>query len=233
MSFLRREPPSFRGAWPAFRCYEKNKGRLIAGLPKLGDRVSGPAPDILFVVIVYRKGVLFMKKNLTRFVVYVAVMAAMSVVLRLLGYPQTGNSRYDLGFLPICAAGMLTGPIGGGASYVVADLVGTLAAGQSPFPPITVCKFIFGAILGLFFYKKQVTLPRIVLCVLTITVAVDLVAMPLSLVPLYGNGIWAVMTDRLIQAAIMLPVRVVTIWLMQRYLGKQIAKYRINHSKRM
>ncbi len=169
-----------------------------------------------------------MKKNLTHIIVLVAAMSALSVVLRLMGYPQTGNTRYDLGFLPVCAAGMLMGPIWGGATYVVADLIGTLAAGQAPFPPITVCKFIFGMIFGLYFYKKTVTLPRIIICVLTITVAVDLVAMPLALVPIYHNGVWAVLADRLVQAAVMLPVRVVTIWLMQRYLGSQIEKYRIN-----
>ena len=168
-----------------------------------------------------------MKKNLTRTVVLVAVMSALSVVLRLLGYPQTGSTRYDLGFLPICAAGTMLGPLWGGIAYVLADLLGTLAAAQTPYVPITLCKFIFGGLFGLFFYKKDVSLSRIILCVLTITVLVDLVAMPVALSFLYGKGVWAIIGSRLIQTAVMFPLRVAGIWLMNKYLGKYLVRYTI------
>ena len=167
-----------------------------------------------------------MKKFSTRKIVLVAVLAALSVVFRVfLGYPQTGNTRYDLGFLPIAAVGMLYGPGWSGIAYVLADLVGTFTVGQSPFIPITVCKFIFGFIFGLFFYKKAPGLLRIILCVLAISIVVDLIAMPISLYALTGNGVWALIVSRLVQVGVMFPVRTISIWLMSRYLGKYILRY--------
>lgn len=166
------------------------------------------------------------RKFPTRTIVTVGLLAAMSVIFRLfLGYPQTGNTRYDLGFLPIAAAGMMFGPLWSGAAYVIADLAGTVAAAQSPFLPITLCKFLFGAIFGLFFYKKRPGIGRILLCVLTISILVDLVAMPLALSPLMGQGIWAIMAARLVQVGVMFPVRTGAIWLMNKYLGRYMEKY--------
>ncbi len=166
------------------------------------------------------------KKFPTKTIVTVAVLSALSVVFRLfLGFPQTGNTRYDLGFLPIAAVGIMFGPWWSGAAYVLADLVGTFAAGQTPFIPITVCKFVFGAAFGLFFYKKNLGWGRIIACVAAISVAVDLLLMPLALAPIMGKGAWALLISRLPQAGIMFPVRTLGIWLMNRYLGKYMAKY--------
>ncbi len=156
----------------------------------------------------------------------VAVLAALSVIFRIfLGYPQTGSTRYDLGFLPIAAVGIMFGPWWSGAAYVIADIVGTFAAAQTPFFPITLCKFVFGWIFGAFFYKKKMSLVRIVLCVITISIAVDLVAMPLSLSALMGKGAWAMAISRIPQVAVMFPVRTAGIWLMNKYLGKYMSKY--------
>ncbi len=158
--------------------------------------------------------------------VMTAMLAALSVIFRLfLGYPQTGTTRYDLGFLPIAAAGVMFGPLWSGGAYVIADLIGTLLTGQTPIVTITICKFVFGAIFGLFFYKKDITLPRIVLCVAAISLFVDLIGMPLALMPLYNKGIFVIFVERLPQVGVMLPVRVAGIWLMDRYLGKTMKKY--------
>lgn len=164
----------------------------------------------------------------TKIIVTVGVLTALSVLFRLfLGYPQTGNTRYDLGFLPIAAVGQMFGALWGGVAYVLADLVGTFFTGQSPYPPITLCKFLFGAIFGLYFHGRRLSLPRILLCVLTISVVVDLVAMPLALSPLMGAGAYAILVQRLVQVAVMFPVRTVSIWLMDRYIGKYyMEKYR-------
>lgn len=162
----------------------------------------------------------------TKKIVMVAALSALSIVFRLfLGYPQTGSTRYDLGFLPIAAAGIMFGWRWSGTAYVIADLVGTFAAAQVPYIPITVCKFVFGGIFGAFFYKKEISPLRIVLCVLTISIAVDLIGMPLALSALMGKGVWAMFVSRLPQVGVMFPVRTVGIWVMNKYLGKHMRKY--------
>ncbi len=54
---------------------------------------------------------------------------------------------------------------------------------------------------------------------------IDLIAMPLALMPLYDMGVFVIFVKRLPQVGVMLPVRVVGIWLMNRYLGKTMKKY--------
>ncbi len=160
-----------------------------------------------------------------RTVVLTGVLTALSVVLRLLGWPQIGTTRYDLGFLPIAAIGRMFGPLWSGAAYAAADLIGTPMTGQAPYLPITGCKLLFGFIMGLFFYKKRVNLGRAALCMLTVTAAVDLIAMPFALSALMGKGAWAILAERLAQAAVMFPVRTAGVWLMDRYLGKYMDRY--------
>lgn len=160
-----------------------------------------------------------------RTVVLTGALTALSVALRLLGWPQIGSTRYDLGFLPIAAIGRMFGPLWSGAAYAVADVIGTPMTGQAPFLPITGCKAIFGLIMGLFLYKKRIGLGRAALCMLAVTVVVDLAAMPLALAALMRKGAWVIFAERLTQAAVMFPVRAVGVWLMDRYLGRYMDRY--------
>lgn len=153
-------------------------------------------------------------------------MVALSVLLRVfLSFPPTGTTRYDLGFLPIAATGAMLGPVWSGIAYVLADIIGTVLSAQVPFFPITVCKFLFGFIMGAFFYKKELSLIRCFVCALCVCAAVDMVCMPFALYPLYGKGILAIMLSRIPQVGIMLPVRTFAVYLMGKHLGKYIKKY--------
>ncbi len=159
-----------------------------------------------------------MKKLSTKKLVTIALLTAMSIILRLIGFPQTGTVRFELGFLPIAAAGYMYGGIWSAISYVIADIIGTLLTGAAPLPTITACKFIFGMLFGLFLHKKKPSVLRVFLCVLTITILVDLILMPLALLALYGEGgIWAIVFDRLLMSAFNLPFRTVMICLTFKY----------------
>ena len=84
-----------------------------------------------------------------------ALMIAMSIILcRLLGFPQNGSYRIELGFLPIAVVAMLYGPVLSGIAYGIADLIGAaIFTGINPF--ITLCKILFGVVMGLFFYRRE------------------------------------------------------------------------------
>lgn len=167
-----------------------------------------------------------MKKLSTKTLVTIALLTAMSVILRLIGFPQTGTVRFELGFLPIAAAGYMYGGLYSGIAYVIADIIGTLLTGAAPLPTITLCKFIFGLLFGLFLYKKKNSVIRIFICVLTVTVIVDLILMPLALLALYGEGgIWAIFIDRLLMSAFNLPFRTVMIYLTFRYTKKVMDRH--------
>ncbi len=178
-------------------------------------------------VSVLNGGAFFMTKNgkiLLRLTT-TAVMIAMSVVLcRLLGFPQTGTYRIELGFLPIAVVAMLYGPLWAGAAYGIADLIGAaIFTGINPF--ITLCKIAFGVIMGLFFYRREkVGLLRCVLCFLIVGAAIDIVCMCPIFVFMFGYTWKVSLTTRTIAALINTPARIVVFWLVSKYFGGYLIK---------
>lgn len=171
-----------------------------------------------------------MKKKLTTHtVVTTAMLIALSVVLRLLGFPQRGTVRFEFGFLPIAVIGEMYGGIMGGIAYVIADIIGTFLSGTTPIWTISICKFLLGLSFGLFFHKKEMSLKRVTVCVCFIGIFVDLLAMPMALLPLYpGKGLWTIVYQRLLMSAVNIPTRIIAIFVMYKYLGNYIE----NHIKR-
>ena len=161
----------------------------------------------------------------TKKLVTIALLTAVSVVLRLLGFPQSGTFRIELGFIPIALCGAVFGPVWGGISYVLADLVGTLCTGQIPAPTITLCKLLMGAIYGFCFYKRERNMKNILISVTLITVFIDLIAMPLALVPIMGGkSFWSILTSRVWASLVNVPLRIGTLFLTFKYLGNFISK---------
>lgn len=169
------------------------------------------------------------KKFNTHTMVTMAMLIAVSVVLRLLGFPQRGTVRFEFGFLPIAVIGEMYGGIWGGLAYVIADIIGTFLSGNTPLWTITICKFLLGLSFGLFFHKKKMSFSRIVFCVIFIGIFVDLVAMPFALLPIYpGKGLWTIIYQRLLMSVVNIPTRTIAIFVTYKYLGDFIE----NHIKR-
>ena len=155
----------------------------------------------------------------TKTLVYASVLTAISIVLRLLGFPQSGVFRIEFGFLPIVLVSFLYGPVVGGISYIVADIVGTIFTGMSPFFPITVCKFFIGVIYGLFLYKKEADLKRITLSNIVIFFLIDLVVMPFALLPISGGKtFFGILGTRVVAGIVNLPLRIVSMILLFKYI---------------
>lgn len=158
----------------------------------------------------------------TRSLVVAALMIAISIVLRLLGFPQNSTFRIELGFVPIAIVSFLYGPFVGGISYIVADIIGTLFTGMSPFLPITLCKFLMGVLFGLFFYKKKVRIKHIVLCNICILLLIDLLAMPIALLPISGGKAFtAILGTRVLASIVNVPIRIVSLWLAFKYINPE------------
>lgn len=168
----------------------------------------------------------------TRMTVNAALLVALSVILRLLGFPQSGTFRIELGFAPIAVCAELYGGVVGGLSYVAADFIGTIATGMTPFFPITLCKFFIGVIFGLFFHKGNSRLSKaiksgksfknIVLCNLAVGIFVDLLLMPFALLPISGGKtFWGIFFVRLLSLSVNLPLRIFVVWFTFKYLSPE------------
>lgn len=95
-----------------------------------------------------------MKKISVKVIVFVALFAAMDLVLtrpfRLMGAP------FNFGFVSISIAGTLLGPVWAAIAAFLSDFLGTMLFPQGAyFPGYGLTAALRAAILGLFFYKSE------------------------------------------------------------------------------
>lgn len=89
-----------------------------------------------------------------------------------------------------------------------------------------------GLIYGLFLYKKDNKeisnwkfIARLVISSLIVLVGIKIFVESAFLKVLYGNAYWAVVSARVVTQAIMLPVQVITIFLLEKALRPFAEKY--------
>lgn len=174
-----------------------------------------------------------MKNKLnTRTLVMSALLIALQIVFVRFLSIDTGIVRISLGFLPIAIAGMIFGPLGGGLIGVLADIIGMLifSRGQVYFFPFTISEFLYGFGFGLFLHNRNISLLRISLC---IAVQFVLINLCLSSFWLYlynlmilatDKAFWAIFYPRLLAAAVSLPLQIIIINLIYRYIRLPLKK---------
>ncbi len=116
-------------------------------------------------------------------------------------------------FLPLAITGMLFGPLWGGVSGLLGDILVALQGPYGYYPPMGITAFFSGLIYGLFLYEKAPTVKRIAACVITRTVLCSLLLQTVFLTFLSGKGFLALLPARLLQAAITAPVQILCIYL--------------------
>jgi len=98
----------------------------------------------------------FVRLKEVRVITMLAMMSALYVVLYMAKIPLAMESRVSLTFLPVVAAGYLSGPVGACVVGIIGDIVGSLLFPQGAyFPGFTLSAAINGLILGGFFYKAK------------------------------------------------------------------------------
>jgi ECF transporter S component (folate family) len=90
------------------------------------------------------------------------------------------------------------------------------------FPGFTLSAFMTGAIYGIFLYRKPVTIVNVSKSVVLITLLVDLVLNTLWLSMITGNAALALLVPRIYKSLIMLPIQVITVHVLWKYIGSHI-----------
>lgn len=161
---------------------------------------------------------------------FTSVMVALSVVLcRFLGYsPANTMYRVEIGFLPIAAVAVLAGPLYSALGYGLADLLGALmTTGMNPL--ILACKVLFGLLLGLFLYRRRCGIFRVALTMTVIGVAVDMALMAGVFYWMgWSPSYWAAFSVRSANAAVNLPIRILTLWLMMHFCRRIFRRYAVH-----
>ena len=113
-----------------------------------------------------------MKQLNTKKLAFLAVMVALQIVFtRTLGIDLGSVQRISFSFIPVTLASAVAGPISSGIASAVADVIGFVTKPTGPyFPGFT---FKGAVIYGYFFYKKELTLKRIILANVVTTLVVN------------------------------------------------------------
>jgi ECF transporter S component (folate family) len=162
-----------------------------------------------------------MKK--TRVLVFMGLFISLEVILTRFIAIQTPIIRIGFGFVPIAISAIMFGPVIGGLTAVIADIIGMIIAPKGMyFPGLTFSAFMTGLIYGAYLHKKNNSIVKIFLAVLTITLIVDLGLNTVWLSILTGEAASAIIVPRLIKSSVMLPVQTVTIHAAWRYIERLI-----------
>ncbi len=144
----------------------------------------------------------------TQSLVVWALLVALAVILTYMLSFTTSFLRVSFGFIPVAAAGMLYGPIGGLSVATLADLIGATIFFGAPNPGLAVTASLTGLMYGLFLGKKYPARRDIILCQLIITVVLHLVYNSIVLDFMAPNTFWANMPLRAVRSAVLFPIQV-------------------------
>lgn len=156
----------------------------------------------------------------------VAVLIAVAVCLRFISIPIGDIIKISFGFLSIALISTIYGPIVGGVSACISDVIGSfLIPSGVYFPGFTLSAGVGGIIYGLFLYKGKTTFLRIFLAVLCVGIAVNILLNSLWLTILYGYGFLGLLPVRILKNAITIPINSCMLYAFLRILKKYIIKF--------
>jgi len=162
-----------------------------------------------------------MRKINTRTIVYLGVLAALEIVLNRFLSINAWNIKIGFNFVPIAVAAILFGPIPAGIVGALGDFLGAILFPIGPyFPGFTLTSFLVGVVLGLFLHEKQSPV-RILIAVGINQLVLGLFVNSFWISVLYMSPYAALLTTRIVQCAILLPVQFVVILL----IGKALTTY--------
>ena len=134
-----------------------------------------------------------------------AMLTALHVVISSVRIVISNLLEISFSYLAVGVCAMMYGPLLTGLAVVIADLLNYIVRPSGPFfPGFTINAFVSAFIYGCFLYKKEVTLPRTILCRLTVVIVINLILTPIWLNILYGNALFAM--PRIIKNIVMFPI---------------------------
>lgn len=142
-----------------------------------------------------------------------AMLLGMAVVLGILSIPVTPSVRVSLATIAIQLVAALFGPVVGGITGGLADLIQYFIRPTGPyFPGFTISGVIAGVIFGLFYYRETPLLPRVILANVAVSVPVNIFLNTLWLKLLYGNAYLALLPARAVKELILLPIFIALVY---------------------
>lgn len=155
------------------------------------------------------------KSNNVNQLAIMGVLIAMDVILARFLSINTPITRVGFAFIARAIAAIVLGPLQAAAVGFFADFIGAIVFPSGAyFPGFTLTAAMIGLIYGLFLHRK-VTIPRIVAAVVASQIVCSLGLNTLWLAIITGTDYFALLSTRLIQAAVTGAVQILTIFVLQ------------------
>lgn len=141
------------------------------------------------------------------------MLVALSTVLSFFTIVVSSVLEIGFSFLPLAVSGMMFGPVVGGITGVLGDVLGYFIKPNGPFfPGFTLNALLSGVLYGFFLYRKPVTLKRTILVSVVLMLLINLLLNPLWLSMMYGKAFIALVVGRVVKNLLMLPIHVALLY---------------------
>lgn len=161
-----------------------------------------------------------MKKQTTSMLVTLGMLVAIEIVLSRFLSISAWNLKIGFGFAPVVVAAVLYGAVPAAIVGGLGDFLGAILFPIGAyFPGFTLTAALTGLVFGLFLHKGQ-TVARIGGAVAVNQLVLSLLVNTLWISVLYDSPYVPLFFTRILQAAVMVTVQLVTIGLMTKVLGR-------------
>ena len=160
------------------------------------------------------------KKLNIKLLVTISILVALHVILSRFFSINAWNIRIGFAFIPIFVAAYLHGPLVAGTVAGIADVLGAILFPSGPFfPGFTLTSILTGVIYGILLNKQQTKL-RIAVAVLLDALICTIAINSLWITLLYDTPYLALVSTRVVQSVVTMPIEFVVIWQMSHVLKK-------------
>lgn len=167
-----------------------------------------------------------------RTITTMAMLAAIAVILGMFSIEIGQFIRIGFSSIPNGVASYLFGPVAGGIFAGVLDILKfILKPTGAYFPPLTLVTVLAGVLYGCMYYKKPITIWRVLAAKFLVMLVCNVVLNTWCLSVLYGKGFLVLVGPRIIKNLLMWPIDSVIFFTITKAL-ERIGAFRVMGEKR-
>lgn len=162
-----------------------------------------------------------------------AMLLAVSIVLSVfVTIPISPTLKMSIAYLATAMLGMIFGPVLGGLSAGLGDLIKFLLHPDGFFfPGFTLNAILGGVLYGIFFYKNKVSLTRCILAKFAVNLFLNILLNTYWLSILYGDAYLVLLISRLWKNIILLPFEITLLFVVLRSVSALLPRINVRYTR--
>lgn len=169
----------------------------------------------------------FRELKAVRTITTMAMLAAVAVILGFFSIEYGQFIRIGFSSIPNGIIDYLFGPVVGGIFHGALDIIKYMMKPTGPFcPQLTLVVILAGILYGCFFYKKKLTIWRVLAAKFVVMLVCNVILTTLCLNVLYGQAFMMILPARALKNLIMWPIDSVIFFAITKAL-EQIGLFRM------